>query len=97
MAEEGVPAADSENSDSGGNSSGYKSSESNVSSSSSVASDSVSRQGWLHPALFGEKVMLESAPFLLFVSVFSWLFVMIGFCSVSEWEGLVIWSQLVHV
>ena len=51
MAEEGVPAADSENSDSGGNSSGYKSSESNVSSSSSVASDSVSRRCWLDPAL----------------------------------------------
>ena len=43
MGEEGVVAADSENSDSCGNSSGYKSSESNVtSSSSSVASDSVS-------------------------------------------------------
>ncbi|XP_070187139.1 terminal nucleotidyltransferase 4B-like isoform X2 [Littorina saxatilis] len=40
MGEEGMPAADSENSDSGGNSSGYKSSESNVSSASSVASDS---------------------------------------------------------
>ncbi|KAL8603055.1 hypothetical protein ACOMHN_015620 [Nucella lapillus] len=41
MGEEGVPAVDSENSDSGGNSSGYKSSESNTASSaSSVASDS---------------------------------------------------------
>ena len=33
----------------------------------------------------------------LFVYSLVGLFVMIGFCSVSEWEGLVIWSRLVHV